>query len=340
MLVASAGCAASIATMQNLRTGSLLASALLLVACGGPADGGAADGGAEQASAPRVVVIPKGTTHQFWQAVDAGAQAAGEAQGVQVTFKGPLQENDRAQQKQLVQQYVAEGVAGIALAPLDHKALVPEVKRATAKGIPVVIFDSALDAEVGEDFATFIATDNRKGGERAGRKMVELLGGEGKVVVLRYQVGSASTIAREEGFLAVAREAGLEVLVDNRYAGATTGEAKTAALNLADELKRADGVFCPCEPVTNGMMLALDQLQMTGALKFVGFDVTAPLKKGLEDGKIDALVVQNPRSMGRLAVESLRTLIDGGSLDTFVDTGCELVTKQNMNDPGVAELLK
>jgi len=321
--------------MTNPRLCAALAPSLLLFACGGDAGGGA-----EQAGAARVVVIPKGTTHQFWQAVDAGAQEAGAASGLQVVFKGPLQENDRAQQKQLVQQYVAEGVAGIALAPLDHKALVPEVKRAAAKDIPVVIFDSALDAEAGEDFATFIATDNRKGGELAGAEMVRLLGGEGKVVVLRYQVGSASTTAREDGFLAVAREAGLEVLVDNRYAGATTGEAKTAALNLADELKQADGVFCPCEPVTNGMMLALDQLQMAGALKFVGFDVTAPLKTGLREDKIHALVVQDPRRMGRLAVESLQTLIDGGDVPSFVDTGCVLATKANMGEPDVAALLK
>lgn len=321
--------------MTNPRLCAALAPSLLLFACGGDAGGGA-----EQAGAARVVVIPKGTTHQFWQAVDAGAQEAGAASGLQVVFKGPLQENDRAQQKQLVQQYVAEGVAGIALAPLDHKALVPEVKRAAAKDIPVVIFDSALDAEAGEDFATFIATDNRKGGELAGAEMVRLLGGEGKVVVLRYQVGSASTTAREDGFLAVAREAGLEVSVDNRYAGATTGEAKTAALNLADELKQADGVFCPCEPVTNGMMLALDQLQMAGALKFVGFDVTAPLKTGLREDKIHALVVQDPRRMGRLAVESLQTLIDGGDVPSFVDTGCVLATKANMDEPDVAALLK
>lgn len=321
--------------MRTSRPCWLLTPLLLLVACGGEVAGGA-----ESAGAARVVVIPKGTTHQFWQAVDAGAQAAGAAQGLAVTFKGPLQENDRAQQKQLVQQYVAEGVAGIALAPLDHKALVPEVKRATAKGIPVVIFDSALDAEVGQDFATFIATDNREGGKRAGAEMARLLGGEGKVVVLRYQVGSASTTAREEGFLEVVRAAGLEVLVDNRYAGATTGEAKTAALNLADALKQADGVFCPCEPVTNGMMLALDQLQMAGELKFVGFDVTAPLKQGLQEDKIHALVVQDPRRMGQLAVDSLHTLIDGGDVPHFVDTGCVLVTKSNMTDPGVAALLK
>lgn len=323
--------------MSLVRFVLLLSSFLLVTACGG--DGGSAAGGSGD-SQKRIVVIPKGTTHVFWQAVDAGAKEAAAKTDLAMTFKGPLQENDRDSQKRLVREFVGEGVAGIALAPLDAKALVPEVKRAKSKGIPVVIFDSGLDAKVGEDFASFIATDNGKSGELAGQEMARLLGNKGKVVVLRYQVGSASTTAREEGFLKAARAAGLEILVDNRHAGASIGEAKTAALNMADALKNADGVFCPCEPVTNGMMLALDQLGMTGKLKFVGFDVTKPLKDGLRDGKIHALVVQNPRRMGQLAVEHLDQLIAGKTVEQTVDTGCVLATKANMEEPEIASLLK
>lgn len=307
----------------------LLSSFLLVTACG-----------ADASSGRRVVVIPKGTTHVFWKAVEAGALDAGARLGLEVSFKGPLAENDRAGQKQLMQQFIGDGVAGIALAPLDHKALAPDVARAVKLGIPVVIFDSALEGTPGEDFASFIATDNGASGELAGKEMVRLLAGKGKVVVLRYQVGSASTTAREEGFLKVARAGGLEILVDNRHAGATTGEAKTAALNMADDLKRADGVFCPCEPVTNGMMLALDQLKMANKLKFVGFDVTEPLSAGLRSDKIQALVVQNPRRMGELAVEHLKKLIEGKSVAANVDTGCVLVTKANMDEPEIARLLK
>jgi ribose transport system substrate-binding protein len=317
----------------------LLSSFLLVTACGNAA---ATGGAGEHAAAgqKRVVVIPKGTTHVFWKAVEAGAKDAGQQAGLDVTFKGPLIESDRTKQKELVQQFIGEGVAGIALAPLDQKALAPEVARAKAQGIPVVIFDSALDGTPGEDFASFVATDNGRSGELAGAEMARLLGNQGKVVVLRYQVGSASTMAREEGFLKAARAAGLEILVDNRHAGATIGEAKTAALNMADDLKAADGVFCPCEPVTNGMMLALDQLGMTGKLKFVGFDCTKPLADGLRNDKIQALVVQNPRRMGQIAVEHLKLLIDGKTVPAEVDTGCVLATKQNMDEPEIARLLK
>jgi ribose transport system substrate-binding protein len=315
---------------------------VLFAACGKEP---AAAAGARSASAARVAVIPKGTTHVFWQAVEAGARVGAEATGLDVTFKGPLRENDRGEQIKLVQQFVGEGVAGIALAPLDHRALAPVVKSAKQRGIPVVIFDSALDGTPGEDFASYVATDNENSGALAGQHLAELVaaqkpGGGGKVVLLRYQTGSASTEARELGFLLAVRAAGLEVLVDNREAGATVGEAKTAALNLADELRRADGVFCPNESVTVGMLLALDQLGLTQKLAFVGFDSSPPLVAALRDGKIDALVLQDPRRMGEIAVRHLGALVDGQQVEPVVDTGCVLATTANMEQPDIARLLR
>lgn len=290
--------------------------------------------------APRVAVIPKGTTHVFWQAVEAGARKGAAASGLELVWKGPLQENDRAQQIQLVQQFVSEGVAGLALAPLDHAALAGAVAGARARNIPVVIFDSDLDGTPGVDFASFVATDNRAAGELAGRHLAELLGGQGRVVLLRYAVGSASTEAREEGFLAAARAGGLAVTVDNRYAGATAGEAKTTALNLADALRAAQGVFCSNESATNGMRLALEQLGLAGKLRFVGFDASPPLVAALRAGEIDALVVQDPRRMGELAVTTLAAALRGERVEAVIDTGAKLATRANMSDPAVAALLE
>lgn len=318
-----------------LRAIALASVSVLAAACGGDAPATPA-----QPAAPRIAVIPKGTTHVFWQAVAAGAKDAGAATGLDVVWKGPLQENDRAQQIQLVQQFVGEGIAGLALAPLDHAALVPAVAAAKARGIPVVIFDSDLDGKAGEDFASFVATDNRAGGELAGKHLASLLGGKGKVVMLRYQVGSASTEAREAGFLAAAKAAGLETIVDNRYAGATVGDAKNTALNLADQLRAAQGVFCSNESATAGMLQALDQLGLRGKVRFVGFDSSPPLVDALDAGGIDALVVQDPRKMGELSVRALADLIQKKPVAPVVDTGAVLATKANMAEPGVQRLLR
>jgi ribose transport system substrate-binding protein len=288
----------------------------------------------------RVAVIPKGTTHVFWKAVEAGARKGAAACELGIEWKGPLQENDRAQQIQLVQQFVSEGVAGLALAPLDHTALVGVVAGAKARGIPVVIFDSDLDGTPGVDFASFVATDNQAAGRLAGQHLAELLGASGKAVLLRYAVGSASTEARERGFLEAARAGGLTITVDNRYAGATAGEAKTAALNLLDALRGAQGVFCSNESATNGMLLALEQAGLAGKLRFVGFDASPPLVLALRAGLIDALVVQDPRRMGELAVTTLAQALRGEPVPPVIDTGATLATRANMADPAVAALLE
>jgi ribose transport system substrate-binding protein len=288
-----------------------------------------------------IAVIPKGTTHVFWKSVEAGAKQAGEEFDVEIIWKGPLKENDRAQQIQVMEQFISQGVDAIALAPLDFKALVKPVKTAADKNIPVVIYDSALEGQPGADFVSFVATNNEKGGRLGGEKLAELLGGKGKVVLLRYMVGSASTVNREKGFLgALAKHPDIEVIVDNRYAGPTAGEAKANALNLLDQIRQADGIFCPNESSTMGMLLALQQEGLAGKVQFVGFDASPPLVKALVAGEIDALVVQNPRKMGYTAVKTLVQHLNGEAVEAVIDTGVVVVTRENMNDPQIKPLIE
>jgi ribose transport system substrate-binding protein len=146
----------------------------------------------------RILVIPKGTTHEFWKTIHFGAKKAAEELGtVDLVWQGPQKEDDRLQQIQLVQTAIASRVDGIVLAPLDSRALVKPVEEAVAKGIPVVIIDSALESD---RISSFVATNNENGGALAARRLGQLLKGEGKIILLRYMVGSASTEAREKGF--------------------------------------------------------------------------------------------------------------------------------------------
>jgi len=304
-------------------------------------DAAAAAAGPAAARRKRVAVIPKGTTQVFWKTVEAGVREAATAEGLDVVFKGPITEDDRAQQVQLVQQFTTDAVDGIVLAPLDAKALLAPVRAARAKGIPVVIFDSALDGEVGKDFASFVATDNEAAGRMAGDALAELTAGKGKVVMLRYQVGSASTEAREAGFMAaLSAHPGLELTVANRYGGATIGEAKTQALNLVDRLREASGVFCCNELTTHGMLLALQQEGLAGKLQFVGFDASPALVKGVEAGEVQALIVQNPKRMGREAVQQMAKILRGEAPQPRVDTGVAKVDKAGLATPAVQALLK
>ncbi len=333
--------------MRNTRRPVLLAALALacfaLLGAGSPGQ----DGPKPVEPKKRIAVIPKGTTHVFWKTVEAGVKKAGEDLGVEIIWKGPLQENDRAQQIQLVQQFTTQGVDGIVLAPLDFKALVAPVKAAAGKKIPTVVFDSALEGEAPKDFVSFVATDSAKAGGLGGEHLVKLTAGhkDAGCIVLRYLAGSASTDARESGAITALRNAAnVKIISDKRYGGATSGEAKTAALNMADDLKKVaesgGGVFCPNESTTMGMLLALRQLNLIGKVKFVGFDASPPLVEALKKGEIDALVVQDPRNMGYKAVEAMVKTLKGETVETRIDTGAVLVTKANMDQPEIKRLIE
>lgn len=287
-----------------------------------------------------IAVIPKGTTHLFWKSVEAGARKAGAELNVNVIWRGPLKEDDRAQQIGMVQQFIGSKVDAIVLAPLDATALVNPVRSAAANKIPVVIIDSGLRAESGRDFVSLVSTDNRRGGELGGERLAEVLGGRGKVVLLRYAEGSESTMEREEGFLiALKRHPGIEVTVSNRYGGATASSAQDAAMNLIDKVREADGLFCPNESTTMGMLLALRQNGLAGKKRFVGFDSSPPLLAALRKGEIDGLVAQNPTRMGYLGVTSAVAAVRGEPVEARIDTGCLVVTAENVESPEVKALL-
>jgi ribose transport system substrate-binding protein len=292
-----------------------------------------------------IAVIPKGTSHEFWRSIHAGAikgQQELESQGYKINmiWRGPLREDDRDQQIQVVENFIVRRVHGIVLAPLDSHALIGPVEAATRAKIPVVIIDSGLNSD---RQVSYIATDNFKGGQMAGEHLGELLGGKGKVILLRYQVGSASTEEREAGFLDVMTKQfpNIELISTNQYSGATRDLAYQASQNLLNRFGReVDGIFAPCEPVTIGMMHALRDIgRAGGSVKLVGFDAGAASVEGLKRGDVQALVVQNPMQMGYLGVTTLVRHLEGKPIEKLVDTGVHLVTQENMTEPHIQELL-
>lgn len=308
--------------------------ALLMTGCG--------PGAQDPAGKTTIAVIPKGTTHEFWKSVHAGARKAADELDVRIIWKGPLKESDREAQIKVVEDFITRGVDGIVLAPLDDVALRAPVQNASRLGIPVVIIDSALksDAQV-----SFVATDNYRGGKIAGDHLAELLDGEGRVVMLRYQEGSASTMNREKGFLdAVKEHEGIEVVSANQYGGATTESAYQAGENLLSPLKTEgglsiDGIFCPNESTTFGMLRALQESGLAGKVRFVGFDASAKLVEAMRDGEIDALTVQNPMRMGYLGVKTMIRHLRGEDVRSRIDTGVTLVTPEKMDEPKIQQLL-
>lgn len=315
----------------------LLAAGLCLTGCSN--DDGRGDGPI------RLAMIPKGTTHEFWKAVHAGGQQAVAdlaAEGIEIDlhWKGPLREDDREQQIQVVETFVSQQVDGIILAPLDARALVSPVNMATRREIPVVVFDSALQSS---DRVSFVATDNFAGGQLAAQALGDALGGRGNVILLRYAAGSASTEDRENGFLEVMDRdfPGITLISTDQHAGATRETALQASQNLLNRYgDMLQGVFTPNESSTVGMLLALRAAGLAGeGVVHIGFDAGEQLLAALRDGDIDALVVQDPFDMGYQAVKIMVDHLNGESVPERVDTGLHLVTTENLDSPEIQQVL-
>lgn len=289
----------------------------------------------------RIAVIPKGTTHEFWKSVHAGAQnAATELGDVEIFWKSQQLEKDREGQISVLQDFITKKVDGIVLAPLDSQALVPYVQEAKQAGIPVVIFDSGLNDL--ETPVSYVATDNTNGGALAARHLAKLLGNKGNVILTRYNQGSESTGLREDGFLETLEKEfpDIKVLSSNVYIGTTPEESLDNSQQLLIKFgKDVNGVFSVCEPNTTGMLRALEQENLVGKVKFIGFDPAPQLLEAMRAQKIHGIVVQDPVKMGYEGLKTLVNHIRGKETATRIVTGEYLATPENMDSPEMKKLL-
>jgi ribose transport system substrate-binding protein len=316
---------------------------LALSGCsGGDAPTGGASGGKEGGPKKyRIAVIPKGTTHEFWKSVHAGADhAAKELGNVEIIWKGSQLEDDRDGQISVVQNFITQRVDGICLAPLDSQSLGRYVEEAKQEKIPTVIFDSALDDE--SSIVSYVATDNYQGGVLAARELAKTLNGKGGVIVLRYNPGSESTKLREEGFLdTIGKEfPEITVLSSNQYSGTTPetslDKSQPLLIKFRDQL---DGVFTVCEPNSTGMFKALEQEGLVGKVKFIGFDPSPQLIESMRKSNVHGIVLQDPVKMGYQAVMTLMDHIQGKPVEKRISTGEYVATPANMDDPQIDKLL-
>lgn len=284
------------------------------------------------ATAGEIAVIVKTTNSNFWQNVNKGASAAIEGQTEHtMTFNGPASESAVADQVNLVENAINRGVSAIVLAPSDPDALTPVVKRAYESGIPVAIIDSALGDSAKGTYQAFLSTDNKAAGETAAKLMIDSVGQTGKVAVMSYVAGVGSEIGRVGGFIDYLKaNSKLEVV------GPFYSQSQMAmALNQTTDILAANsdlvGIYGANEPTAVGMGRALVQAGKAGSLTAIGFDGNADLQAFVRDGTLKATAVQGSFQMGELGVQAMLDILDGKTVEPFIDTGVVMVTKENID---------
>ena len=292
----------------------------------------------------RIAVVPQGSTHRYWKAIHAGVNKAAhdlKVHGVPVdiAWKGPWREGNHEEQIEIVRGFIKSDVQGIVLAPFNSRALVAPVEEAAGAGIPTIVVDSALDTR---QIVSFIASDNEIAGAIAADHMAGLLAGKGKVLLLRYEQGSASTIERAKGFVGRIQQVyhGMEVISPEHYAGTTREAARQASADLlAQHAEQIQGIFTTNESSTAGMLMALQGMQKAGKAVLVGFDASDVYLDAMRYKQLHGLVLQDPFRMGELAIKTIVDHLEGKPVQKRVDTGVTMVTSENMDTPDAKRLL-
>jgi len=287
-------------------------------------------------SLPTVGVIPKGASHQFWQTVHAGAIQAGREYGFEIEWNAPALEIDATRQIDIVQSMVTRRLAGIAIAPVDRKALVAVLDRATAEKIPVAVYDSDVDTT---NRITYVATDNREAGRIAARRMGEILKAKGKVLIVGFMPGSASTMEREEGFTEEIKKSFPAIeLLQLQYGMASRAKSMAVTENALSAHKDLAGIFADNESSLAGAVQALKS-RNNKETKLVGIDSSEQLIANLKEGFIDSLVVQDPFRMGYESVKAIGEFRKGNKVQARQDLAPRLILPKDLSLPEVQALL-
>jgi ribose transport system substrate-binding protein len=304
---------------HRLATALLLSASLLALSC-------------NRSTGKRVAFIPKGRAHVFWQSVHAGAVAAmRETTGYDIIWNGPASETDYEGQIKIMESAINQHVDAICLAPIDKKILVAAVDRAAASNIPVIIFDSPVDTD---KFTAQVATDNYEGGQLAAKRMGEILAGKGKIAEVAVQAGSASTMAREQGFEEkIASDFPGIKLAGKQYGMADFAQSLKVSENMLAATPDLTGMFASNESSSVGAARALKDRK--GGVKLVGFDSSPQLIEALKNGVIDSLIAQDPFQMGYKSMKAAVEKLKGGAPERIQNITPTLVTRDNMNTPEI-----
>jgi ribose transport system substrate-binding protein len=298
---------------------------------------GAALASCRRAGQVVIGVVPKATSHLFFLSVHAGVEQAARDLHVEVLWNGPQNETDYARQIEIVDSMITRQVAALAISATDEQALVAPLERAIRAGIPVTIFDSAVNIT---NYVSFIATDNYAAGCTAARTLALLLGGKGPVAMVMQKPGGTSTVLRERGFdETIAKEFPRIHVVARQFGMADPARSRDAAEDILTAHPDLAGLFASSEAASLGSIQAIRNRGLSGKIKLVTFDFSKTHVEALQDGTINAMLVQNPFRLGYEAVKSLNDKLSGRTPPKRLELPARVILKSDLDKPDVRALL-
>lgn len=297
-------------------------AALLLLLCSCGAD-------AAPSARRSVALITKSTDSEFFLSVFAGARAAATEYNLELTISGPETEEDYETQNKMIAQAVEDGAEVIVFSAIDYQHNAPAIDAAAQAGVRIVSIDSGVGSG---QVSTYIGTDNYAAGRMAAQAALERVEGPLYVGIVNYSEGTANGQERVRGAAEALAESGRARIAAEVSTLVDAPRAQTDTVGLLLAHPEINVLMAFNEPTSVGAAQAVRTLDRSDKIFLAGFDSNVVTIDGLQDGCVDALIVQNPYAMGYLGVESAYKLLagQGSGLEPVVDTSTQIVDRENL----------
>ena len=281
--------------------------------------------------APSVALVLKTLNSPFFIELEAGARQAADSLGIELVVQAPDREIDVERQMQIIENLLQTGIDVLTLTPSGSREIVSAIAEANQAGVPVVIVDTRADAQAlaaaQATIATFIGSDNVDGGRIAGRFVAEALGGQGRVAVVEGIPGHETGDSRLRGFREVIAEHPGISIVASQTANWERDQAFNVTQNMLQSHSDLQAIFAANDMMALGAVEAIAAAGRTRDVLVVGFDALDEARQAIREGRMAATIAQHPRDMGRLAIESAWSILQGDTVPAEQPVGIELVTE-------------
>ncbi|GIO34052.1 MULTISPECIES: substrate-binding domain-containing protein [Paenibacillus] len=271
----------------------------------------------------------------FWQTVSSGAKAAAKEAGSEITITGPLQETDIDGQVGLLEEVLEQKPQAVVIAPINDDRVTDKLQKIQEAKIPLVIIDTPVNLA---SSPTFVSNDHTAAGVQAGKAALAQTGNRPKSVIIGDFASSGVSAEREKGV----RQALLpypQSVYGTYYCSDSEERAYLIAKTMMRDHRDLNAIIALNESAALGAAKAIKDQSKTGLIKLIGFDTSAYEIRLLEEGTLNATVVQQPFNIGYLGVQTALDMLDGKKVKPVTYTNSIVVTKANMYSPENQKLL-
>lgn len=278
----------------------------------------------------QIALVAKALDSEWWQRVKSGAEEAARATpGIKLAVLAPEREINIDQQASILEDQITKKVSALAVAPAGVSEILPLLDKAKAAGIPVIIFDTDVDWN---SKLSFVGSDNREAGRLAGAHIVKVLGGKGRVAVIRGILGIRTHDERLAGFREAIAATPEITCVTVQPANSERGMGMTVAENILTSHPDLKAIFATNDQMALGALEAIAARNVAGKVAVVGVDATREAVTAVQSGKMSADISMHPEALGRGAVEAAIKAARGQAVEKRIDTGAALVTRENAGE--------